>query len=113
MKNKTNIFSVLLISFFLISIACTNTKNQPKQKIIVKASNLVTKNIGVQGMTCVGCEVTLEGSLSKIKGVVKVKASASKDEAVITFDKTKTDELSIIKAIADAGYKPVKSTKNK
>lgn len=108
---KTGIILLMLISIVLLS-SCKSKKEQPKEKIFVKASNLVTKNIGVKGMTCVGCEVTLEGNLSKIKGVVKVKASASNDEAVITFDKTKTDELTIIKAIADSGYQPIQTSKN-
>ncbi len=111
---KTNNKTIwVVLSLLSIGISCTSSKKESKEKIIIKASNVVSKSIGVKGMTCVGCEITLEKSISKIKGVVKVKASATKNEAIVTFDKTKTDELTIVKAIADAGYQPSTSIKNK
>jgi len=47
----------------------------------------------------------LEDNVSKIKGVVKVKASSKDDEATIEYDSTQTDFLSITNAIKEAGYK--------
>ena len=84
--------------------ACSNRTNTT-EKVYVKKSDIVKKCIGVEGMTCVGCEVTLEDKVKGIKGVVSVKASSSDDEATIEFDTTKTDFLSITRAIKEAGYK--------
>ena len=95
--------TVWLIVLLLAFLGCTQEK---KQKIVeVKASNIVQKRIGVEGMTCVGCEVTLEKALSKVEGVVKVKASAKHNEAYISYDKSKTDKEAIAKEIKEAGYK--------
>ena len=74
----------------------------------VKASDIVSKSIGVNGMTCVGCEDTLEEKISKMEGVVSVRASHTKNEAEIAFDSTKTDIQAVTKAIRASGYKPFK-----
>ena len=76
------------------------------KQTVVKKSNIVTKTIGVKGMTCVGCEVTLEKSIKKVHGVVAVQASASDKNAIIQYDKTKTDENTVTKMIEKMGYKP-------
>ncbi len=102
MKNRIRI---VIFSSIIFAAGC-NSANQ-KETMIVKKSDLVETCIAVEGMTCVGCEVTLEKNLTELKGVVKVSASSSKDEATITFDKSKTNEETLIKAIEKAGYQPI------
>ncbi|HIP31189.1 MAG TPA: copper chaperone [Crocinitomicaceae bacterium] len=102
MKNPIRI---LFFSFILLITGCNSS--QQKETMIVKKTDLVETCIAVEGMTCVGCEVTLEKNLTELNGVVKVSASSSKDEATITFDKSKTDEKTLIKAIETAGYRPI------
>ena len=106
--NITNILTVFLtvISFTLIT-SCNSPDSKPKKVITVKESDIVKESIGVNGMTCVGCEITLEENISKIEGVVHVEASHTDKEAVIEFDSTKTDINTISKIIKDSGYKPV------
>jgi len=87
----------------LLLSACADQKKEVKN-ITVKKSDIVMKSLGINGMTCVGCEVTLESTLSKIEGVVTVKASASTDSAAITYDKSRTDVKTITKAIKTLGY---------
>lgn len=98
----TKLFFSLLTALLVLS-ACSSEKSEPKT-ITVKESDIVLKSLGVNGMTCVGCEVTLEGALSDIEGVLKVKASAATDSATIEYDKSKTDEKTISKAIQELGY---------
>ena len=102
---KSLIYStfIFLISFFITS--CTSDKKN-KEVIIVNKSDLVQKTISVKGMTCVGCEVTLESKISKVKGVVKVKASHNNENAIIQYDSTKTNIKTIKESIKKAGYKP-------
>lgn len=95
---------IFLILFSFSQIASCNTDKKPQKVIIVKESNLLKKDLTVKGMTCVGCEITLEEELSKINGVVKVKASHKSDKATIEFDSTKTNIKTIKKAIKKAGY---------
>ena len=96
---------IILIGTLMLFAGC-NSASQ-KETMIVKKSDLVETCIAVEGMSCVGCEVTLEKNLTELNGVVKVSASSSKDEATITFDKTRTNEETLIKAIEKAGYRPI------
>ena len=97
---------ILILSTLFILNACTFVNKSKKQEIIIKKSDIVRKKIGVSGMSCVGCEVTLEENISKIQGVTKVKASHKNEEAIIEFDSTKTDIIKISNKIRKAGYKP-------
>ncbi len=98
-----------LITVLLLSTSCNFNKNTPQTKVVViKESDIIKKRIPVTGMTCVGCEVTLEETVSKINGVVSVKASHSKNEVVVEFDSTKTNTKTILNKIENSGYKPFK-----
>ena len=100
----------MLIMGVLFVSACSKSEKEPKT-IIVNASDIVEKKIKVDGMTCVGCEVTLEKAMSKVNGVVKVKASSSNDEVTLSYDKTKTDEKTVSQMIENFGYKPFNAVK--
>jgi len=76
------------------------------EKIVVHKKDILKKVIKVEGMTCVGCEVSLENALKGVKGVLKVKASSQTDTADIEFDKTKTNMQEIKKVISKKGYDP-------
>jgi copper chaperone CopZ len=106
MKIKNVLLVLLTVMSFSFITSCLSPESKSKKVITVKASDIVKKSIGVNGMTCVGCEVTLEGNISKIEGVVNVKASHTDKEAVIEFDSTKTDIVTITKVIKESGYKP-------
>jgi mercuric ion binding protein len=47
---------------------------------------------------------SVKRSLTKIDGVTKADVSLEKAEAVVTFDHTKTNVESLLKATKDAGY---------
>ncbi|MCF6359712.1 MAG: cation transporter [Cyclobacteriaceae bacterium] len=106
MKIKNTLIALLLIINVLFIASCSSSDNNSQKVIFVKESDIVRENIGVNGMTCVGCEVTLEENISKIQGVVSVKASHTNKEAIIEFDSTKTDINTITKTIEQSGYKP-------
>jgi len=79
--------------------------NSDKPKVIyVKESNIITKTIDVDGMTCQTCEATVQKAGSNVSGVTKIIASSFDGNAIVTYDKSKTDVKSIMKAINDTGY---------
>ena len=47
---------------------------------------------------------SVKRSLTKIDGVSKADVSLEKDEAVVSFDDTKTSVEALLKATKDAGY---------
>ena len=66
------------------------------------ASRTVT--LSVPGMTCPVCPITVKKALTKVNGVSKVEVAYEKKEARVTFDDTKTDTKTLMKATADAGF---------
>jgi len=99
---KKSILNILMVmaSLFFVN-ACSS---QEKETIYINKSDVKSETISVNGMTCLGCEVTLEKSISKIEGIIKVKASVKNDNVVLEYDQTKTDREQIINAIQEAGY---------
>jgi copper chaperone CopZ len=97
------VFSVVMLSFPYWGD--TFIKSERTQTVVTNKSNLFKKTIQIKGMTCASCEATVEKVAMDIDGVVSAKASTQNKNAVIEFDKTKTDIHSIMKAIATTGYK--------
>jgi mercuric ion transport protein len=63
-------------------------------------------------MTCSSCEEPVNHEVNKLNGVVNSKASYENGNAIIEFDKTKTNETAIVKAISAAGYKVTDKKEN-
>ncbi|MDF1880064.1 heavy-metal-associated domain-containing protein [Sulfurimonas sp. MAG313] len=99
----SNLVTAFVLSLSLVLGACSS--DTPEKTVYIKVSDIKKETINVDGMTCLGCEVTLEKSISKIKGIASVKASSSQNNVLIEYDKTKTDRKAIIKAIQGSGYK--------
>jgi copper chaperone CopZ len=55
-------------------------------------------------MTCTGCEEHVNHELNKLTGIINTKVSYENGNAIVEFDKTKTDIQEIEKAIAKTGY---------
>ena len=107
---KIKLRKILIALLMILNVAflasCSSADSKSENIITVKESDIVRERISVDGMTCVGCEVTLEENISKIEGVVSVRASHTDKEAIIEFDSTKTDINTITKTIKNSGYKP-------
>lgn len=76
-----------------------------KQVIVVDKSDIKTTAIKISGMTCTSCEEHVNHEVNKLNGIINSKASYENGNAVIEFDRTKTDETEIEKAINSTGYK--------
>jgi copper chaperone CopZ len=101
------IFTLVLAFSSTVLLASTikeQVPNKSDKTVYIKASNIKKETIPVAGMTCLGCEVTLEKGISKIKGVAKAKASSTNDNVVVEYDSTKTNKSAIVNAIKKAGY---------
>ncbi len=65
----------------------------------------MTLELSVSGMTCEGCENTVESTLSDIDGVVSAEASHTKAITNVTYDSTKVTREALAMAINKLGYK--------
>jgi periplasmic mercuric ion binding protein len=63
-----------------------------------------TITLNVPGMTCPACPITINKALNKVQGVSKVEISLEKKQAVVTFDDTKADTKTLVKATTESGY---------
>jgi len=55
-------------------------------------------------MTCASCEEHVNHEVNKLMGIVSSNASYENENATIEFDRTKTNETEIEKAINSTGY---------
>lgn len=57
----------------------------------------------VEGMTCSGCERTLEAAVSRLEGVCKVRADRKSGQLQVCYDEPCSEEA-IARAVTKAGY---------
>jgi len=97
------VFTIVMIAFpYYSSVFYPKTE---KEIIVVGKANTQTLNVKIKGMTCASCEEHINHEVNKLNGVLSSKASYENGNAIIEFDKTKTNEKEIEKAINSSGYK--------
>jgi mercuric ion binding protein len=98
------LFSILLIAAFLGGCAgkSTGTDNTTDANTSVVANKTVT--LAIEGMTCTGCENTIQEAVTKVAGIATIKASHLDSTAVVSFDTTQTSVTAIGDVITEAGY---------
>jgi mercuric ion transport protein len=103
-------FVIVMLAFpYYSGIFYPNTE---KQIIVVDKSDIKKTEFKISGMTCVSCEEHVNHEVNKLNGIVNSKASYENGNAVIEFDKTKTNETEIEKAINSTGYKVTDKKEN-
>lgn len=93
---------VFILSFFAF-LSCTS--NQTEKKSSVDITKLVKAEINVKGMTCTGCENTINEKVHSVKGVENANSSHTEGKTWVTYDTTSTDIDAILYAIDETGYK--------
>ena len=63
-----------------------------------------TVTLGVPGMTCAACPVTVKKAITRVDGVTRTEVDFDKRQAVVTYDDTKASADQIMRATANAGY---------
>ncbi|PLX15668.1 MAG: hypothetical protein C0599_16300 [Salinivirgaceae bacterium] len=94
------ILSVILISFVL-AFSCNNAENTKQTE---KAANFIQVELQVDGMTCTGCEKTIEANVNKLEGIGSIKADHKAGTAVLTYDESNVDIEEVKKVMAEKGY---------
>ena len=97
------VFSIVMLAFpYYSEIFYPNTE---KQIVVVDKSDIKTTEFQISGMTCASCEEHVNHEVNKLNGIVSSKASYENGNAVVEFDRTKTNEAEIEIAINATGYK--------
>lgn len=61
--------------------------------------------IPVEGMTCGGCEQTIQEGVGKLPGVSRVRASHKEKKAWVSYDAARVQPQRIIEEIVKLGYR--------
>lgn len=106
---KNSILGLSLIVVMLVACKAktsetTSTESSKTTDLIVNPSALVQMDLNVEGMTCTGCESTINTGVSEIAGVIEVKSSFQDGKTVVKFDSTQTSIAKISEVIAGKGY---------
>lgn len=115
MQSKTflgvvTVFAIVLLAFpYYSSMFYLNSE---KQIVVVDKSNIKTTEYKISGMTCASCEAHVNHEVNKLNGIVNSKTSYENGNAIIEYDKTKTNEAEIEKAINATGYKVTDKKEN-
>jgi mercuric ion transport protein len=103
-------FAIIMFAFpYYSGVFYPNTE---KQIIVVDKSDIKTTEFKISGMTCASCEEHLSHEVNKLNGIVNSKASYENGNAIIEFDKSKTNETEIEQAINSTAYKIVDKKEN-
>lgn len=104
------VFAIVMLAFpYYSGIFYQNTE---KQIIVVDKSDIKTTEFKISGMTCASCEEHVNHEVNKLNGIVNSKVSYENGNAIIEFDKTKTNKTEIEKAINSTGYKVTNKKEN-
>lgn len=100
----------LLIAITLIAFACKNTTQETEVKTETPKEEIAKLNVqkiefSIDGMTCTGCENTIQNTINAMEGVYTSKADHEKGIAVAEVDSTIVDLAQIEAAINNVGYK--------
>lgn len=100
---------VILSVAVIVAMGLTSCKNETK-KVEETTTTEVSKEIamtdlsfGVRG-NCGMCKSTIEKAANSVEGVASANWDVNKKKIDVSFDDTKTDAMTIHKAIAASGY---------
>ncbi len=102
LTNMKNLLFIALIAAFIAGCSGKSSSTDKAQSTVAVADKTVT--LAIEGMTCTGCENTIQEAVTKIDGVKSIKASHLDSTAVVSFDASKTSVAAIGEAITEAGY---------
>ena len=101
------IYGFLLMIFLFDSCNQNQTPPGNKDVLIDDTLSVKTAHLRVEGMTCTGCENTIQQMVGKIEGVKKVKASYTDSLTTVVFDTSLASIVLISETINNLGYKVV------
>ena len=97
-----------LVICLFIAFGCNNSgskKSSPELKqTIVTGVKTVAIELTIQGMTCTGCEQTIQSGIGSIKGVKQVKANFKDGKAFVEFMPGIADTMQMKEKITASGY---------
>lgn len=103
-RSRIKSCSLLLVTVALL-MSCggggkKEVKEAPAESALIEVS--------INGMTCTGCENTIQTNLAKVPGIISVKASHTLGNAIVEYEPAKVDTVKIKEVVDGLGYDAVK-----
>ena len=93
---------LILIIYSLIAVSCSGNGKKAAETENNKVVSVIEVSIG--GMTCTGCEQTIQNNVGKLEGIKSVKASFTTGMAMVEYFDGIADTSVIREAITGSGY---------
>jgi copper chaperone CopZ len=100
LKKLTYGYFLLIVILAELSFSCSGKKAE-KETTLQQASIL---EVSIGGMTCLGCEQTIQNNVGKLEGIKSVKASFTAGNAIIEYFPSEVDTVKIKETITGTGY---------
>lgn len=97
---------IFFIALVLITISCKNTTEKTTD-VTATTEELVTVELKIEGMTCTGCEGTIETNVLALEGISSVEAVHTSGSAHISSEVSLLDTTLIKETIESSGYQVV------
>jgi len=103
-------FYIWLVAVFVVIMTLISYypqlfhKTTSNEIVSIDKSNMEIIKLNIEGMVCNSCEETINHSVKKIEGVIKVNTSYKEGISIIEFDSSKTNNLEIEEVIKSKGY---------
>ncbi len=100
------VFAVLMLAFPSYSGIFFPDNSKADKVIVVKENDILNAELKIKGMTCTGCEHSVNAALNNSVGVLEASSSYESCMATVKFDQSKVsvDQLAI-NVQAATGYK--------
>jgi len=98
------LFVICLLFAFGCNNPGANKSSAEVAKVVAQDVKTVAVEFAIQGMTCTGCEQTIQSGISSLEGVKQVKANYKSGKAFVEFLPDITDTLKMKEKIIASGY---------
>jgi copper chaperone CopZ len=97
-------FVLMAVAFFVSSCAERGAQTVEPEMETVDGTRLVTVEYRVEGMTCTGCENTVNYALEGLNGVTEVHSSFADELVRVTYDSVLVTGEMIDEEVTGRGY---------
>ena len=100
------VFAVFMLAFPYYSGIFFPDNNKADKVIVVSENDILNAQLSIKGMTCTGCEHSVNAALNNSEGVLEASSSYESGIALVKFDQSKVSVEQLATAVEEAtGYK--------
>ena len=101
MLKKTTVNYMVFILAAVLLISCSRGNKAETIDLQIEPSFI---EVSIGGMTCTGCEQTIQAGITRLEGIKSVKASYVAGNALVEYYPGITDTVKMKAAITGSGY---------